>query len=306
MTRKSLSITQEQLCRDICSAETLSRIENGSQNPNRDTYELLMERMGRVRERAYSMLSVNDFKILDIMKHFDDCIRIYDYQQAEHFLEEIKNVIGSSVLDKQYLIRAETLVSYRLKSISAEEYLEGFEKAILLTIPKYGTISLSNWPLSYIESQLLINISGAYGELKDYPKAIEVLEEAYHATMQSYLDEQRRAQHQIVIINNLSKFYGLMSKHEKAMELAKEGIALCIKSKLGSALPNLVYSIAWNIEQLMALGLLPEECKKEALSYIKQAYYIASAMQQPFLENFFLKHVEENYTGFTGIISGIS
>ena len=35
MTRRSLSITQEQLCEDICSVETLSRIETGRQNPAR-------------------------------------------------------------------------------------------------------------------------------------------------------------------------------------------------------------------------------------------------------------------------------
>ena len=63
MTRKSLSITQEELSLEICSVETLSRIESGRQNPSKDVYELLMERMGRVRERAYSMQSVSDFQV---------------------------------------------------------------------------------------------------------------------------------------------------------------------------------------------------------------------------------------------------
>ena len=60
MTRKSLSITQEQLSEDICSVETLSRIETGRQNPGKDVYELLMERMGRIRDREIGRASCRE------------------------------------------------------------------------------------------------------------------------------------------------------------------------------------------------------------------------------------------------------
>ncbi|NLL72429.1 MAG: helix-turn-helix transcriptional regulator, partial [Clostridiales bacterium] len=73
MTRKSLSITQDQLSEGICSVETLSRVESGKQNPSKDVYELLMERMGRIRERAYSMQSVSDFKVLELIRRYEQC-----------------------------------------------------------------------------------------------------------------------------------------------------------------------------------------------------------------------------------------
>ena len=80
MNRRALSITQEELCDGICSVETLSRMETGKQNPGRDIYELLMERMGRIRERAYSMLSISDIKVLDQMKQLEDHIKLYDFK----------------------------------------------------------------------------------------------------------------------------------------------------------------------------------------------------------------------------------
>jgi tetratricopeptide (TPR) repeat protein len=198
-------------------------------------------------------------------------------------------------LDKQFLIRAESLVNYHLKRISKEEYLDGFQKAIRLTIPKYGSISLSNWPLNFNEAMLLINISTAYAENDDYLKAIDVIKEAYSAMKQSYMEEQQRAILLVTIANNLSKWYGLTESHEKAIEIANEGIIMCKKFKLGNALPNLLYSVAWNKEKLIELGVLSPANKSECLMYLKQGYYIASVMQLPFMEQFMEKHITTKY-----------
>ncbi len=302
MTRKSLSITQEQLSAEICSVETLSRIENGNQNPSRDVYELLMERMGRIRERAYAMLSVSDFKVLEKIKLFEDYIKLYDFKQAEIILGEIEELLGNSILDMQFVIRAKNLVNYRLNRINTEEFLEGFEQAIRLTIPKYGDISLSNWPLSFSEAMLLINISIAYAEKEDYNKANSILEEVYSAMKQSYMEEEQRVILQVAIATNLSKWYGLTGNHEKAIEIAYEGIMFCKKYKLGNALPNLLYGVAWNKEQLIEMGKLSPEVKRECFNYLKQAYYISSAMQYAFAEQFTLKHINSNYNDLYGII----
>jgi transcriptional regulator with XRE-family HTH domain len=298
MTRKSLSITQEQLSDEICSVETLSRIENGSQTPTRDTYELLMERMGRIRSRAYSVLSVSDLKVLEKMKLFEDYIKLYDFNQADRILNEIKEIIGASTLDKQFLYRAESLVNYYTKRITAEEYLSGFIKAIKLTIYKYGMISLSNWPLSFNEASLLMNISVAYAENGDYKNAIDIIKQAYTAMKQSYMETQQRDILQVAIATNLSKWYGLIGYHTDAIQIACEGINICKKSKLGNALPNLLYNVAWNKEKLIDMGVLPSNDKSECFSYLKQAYYIASAMQLQFMIQFIKEHIEEHYLDY--------
>ncbi len=295
MTRKSLSITQEQLCEGICSVETLSRLESGRQNPSKDVYELLMERMGRIRDRAYSMLSISDFRMLEKMKLFDDYIRIYDFQQADYVLNEIKKKVGNTVLDRQFLIRAESLVKYRLSKITADQFLDGLQQAILLTIPKYGTISLSNWPLNNNEANLLLNISTAYADKKDIHKAISILEELNDALKQSYMDEQQRAIMTAVNSNNLSKWYTSCGRFNKAIEIAEQGILTCRKYKLGNVLPNLLYNIVWCKEQLIEMGVLSPEESQKCFMYLKQAYYIAAAMQQPFLEQFLEKHIESKY-----------
>ncbi len=290
MTRRSLSITQEQLSDGICSVESLSRMETGKQTPSRETYELLMERMGRIRDRAYSMLSISDFKVLEKMELFEDCLKRYDYQQADMILAEIKKSIGNTLLDKQFLIRAECLVDYRQNRIGVDEYLEGLIRAISLTIPKYGNIILSNWPLSFYEEVLLLNISTAYAEKNDYQKAIEILDQMNNAVKQSYMDEQQRAIMLIANSYNLAKWLGLVGEYERSNEIANEGIRLCRKYKLGNVLPLLLFCVAWNKEQLIEAGAMSPELRRECLAERKRAYYIAVAMQN----NFIAKTIDEN------------
>jgi len=295
MTRKSLSITQEQLSEDICSVETLSRIETGKQNPSRDVYELLMERMGRIRDRAYSILSVSDFKVLEKMQLFEEAIRSFDFHRAEYILEEILKKPGNTNMDKQFIIRAKCLVNYRLGRISTDEFLEELQKAIRITIPKYGEISLVNWPLTYNETNIILNISTAYAEKNDYQKGIGILEEAYSALKQSYMDEEQRITMQVIIFNNLSKWYGLIEDHQKAIEATTQGIKICKEYKISSVLPNLLYNYSWNKEQLIDKGVLPPENKRECINFLKQAYYISCAMQYPYGEQFVKQHLIKRY-----------
>jgi AMMECR1 domain-containing protein len=112
---------------------------------------------------------------------------------------------------------------------------------------------------------------------------------------QSYMEEQQRVILQVTIATNLSKWYGLIGNYEKAIEIANEGIVMCKKFKLGNALPNLLYGVAWNKERLLKLGILSLEDKRECLMYLKQAYYIASAMQLSFMEEFVEQHIATVY-----------
>ena len=295
MTRKSLSITQDQLSEGICSVETLSRVESGKQNPSKDVYELLMERMGRIRERAYSMQSVSDFKVLELIRRYEQCIQDYNFHKADYILEDIVKKLGNTPLDRQFVIRAQSIVSYRLGRISSDDFLDELEKAIRITIPKYGYISLANWPLTYTETVLLLNISTAYSEQGKYYNGIRILEDMYSALKQSYMAEEQRVIMQVALLGNVSKWYGLIEEHEKAIDMAREGIDICRKFKIGNALPNLLYNYVWNKEQLIEKGVLLPENKRECISYLIKAYYIASAMQQPYVVDFINKHMTMYY-----------
>lgn len=294
MTRKSLSITQEQLSDGICSVETLSRVENGKQKPNREVYDLLMRRMGRYSEVAYSITSISDYNILDKLELFETYIDLYDYKQAESILDDIKKIIGNSILDKQFLIRANSIIQFRLKKINSAEFLQNLENAILLTVPQYGRKALSGYPMNYQEIRLIINISSAYAQIGNIQKAIDILQELYLNLNKPYINEQKSAVFQITILNNLSKWYGLLTNYKKAIEIANEGIYLCKKYKLGNTLTNLLYGVIWNKEQIYK-NYHDSKIEKECIRGLIRIYYIACSMQQSYIQQFIKDHLKTKY-----------
>ena len=52
LTRLSLHMSQEDLSEDICSVQTLSRIENGKNSVKSETYQKLMEKMRRRKKNV--------------------------------------------------------------------------------------------------------------------------------------------------------------------------------------------------------------------------------------------------------------
>jgi transcriptional regulator with XRE-family HTH domain len=295
MTRKSLGLTQEELSDGICSVETLSRIENGKHLPNRNLYELLMERMGRNRERSYSVIPISEYDTLENIKLFEYYIDLYNYSQAELVLKKIKEKSKNTILNIQFITRAEYIIDFRLKRINAKVFLHGLEKAIRLTIPKNNYITYSNWPLNFQEAVLMLNLSSAYAQNDNYNKAIEILLETNKLLEKSYMDVKQRITLQITLLNNLAKWYGIIGENNKAIDAAQKGILFCRDFKLGNILPNLIYTIVWNEEILIEKGIFPQDYSKQCLAKLKQAYYIACAMNQSFIEQFILKHIKSYF-----------
>jgi hypothetical protein len=100
---------------------------------------------------------------------------------------------------------------------------------------------------------------------------------------------------QVSIANNLSKWYGLIGKHEEAIMIADEGVRTCKKYKIGNALPHLLYGIAWNQEQLIDMDKVTPYSKVGCLNSLKQAYYLASAMRLSYVEQFIKDHIIQKY-----------
>lgn len=87
--RLALHMTQEDLCDGICDTQTISRIENGKQNPGKDIYRRLMERMGREKDRAFAMVSGEDVRVMDYAREYENALHKFEYERAEEFLGKL-------------------------------------------------------------------------------------------------------------------------------------------------------------------------------------------------------------------------
>ena len=111
LTRQAIGMSQEELSDNICSVQTLSRIENGKVKVKKRIYQQLMERMGRDGAKNYSVLSAENLEILDIMVEVDNAIFYKDYSLAELKLNRLKE--GLSVeeeINYLYIRECEILI----------------------------------------------------------------------------------------------------------------------------------------------------------------------------------------------------
>lgn len=64
--RQAKGLSQEELCADICSQETLSRIENGKRSPNKKNLYQLLKRMGMERQNYYGFIEADDYEPMSL------------------------------------------------------------------------------------------------------------------------------------------------------------------------------------------------------------------------------------------------
>lgn len=295
MKRYSIHISQEKISDGICSVETISRMENGKQIPIKSNYELLMERMGSSKVRAYSMLTVADFDILDRMKQFEDYIQLFLYEKADKVLISLEKMEEKTLFDQQFLQRARTIVDYRLKRIPVEEFIDRLDKAIKITIPQFDEVNLNSWPFNRQETLAVINIASGYAENGNIKKSIELLNNVRNALKQGYMDNSQSAAFEISICTNLSKCYSMLENHEKAIQMAEEGIWISKKEKIGSSLPLLLYALAWDIGKQVEQKAMGKENLSICVESLREAYYIAGAMNQNYIQDVIRKYCDTHY-----------
>ena len=136
LMREAMGISQEELSDGVCPVQTLSRIENGKVKVKRTTYRQLMEKMGREGTKNYSLLSTDNFELLDIMVEVNNMLFHHEDEEAEEKLKILKKALSMEEEINYIFVReCELIIDVSLNRISKEENLEELEKLIALTIP---------------------------------------------------------------------------------------------------------------------------------------------------------------------------
>ena len=137
--RERKGIIQSVLCEGICSVATLSKIENGQQNPSATVMEALLERLGQpiglynvpVTEVRYKR-AILEQKIIDIVAELGSNI--------ESLLDEYANFSEPmDKFEKQFYLYMMGIQKY-LNGENPEQVLIYYLKALKITFLKYDLL----------------------------------------------------------------------------------------------------------------------------------------------------------------------
>lgn len=284
LTRLAVGISQEELSDGVCSVQTLSRIENGKVKVKKKIYQQLMEKMGRDGTKNYSVLSTENFEVLDIMVQVDNAIFRKDYEYAEMKLNILKDFLSmDEEINYLYVKGCEIMIDSGLDRISKEEELEELEKLAMLTIPDYKELLYKVYPFMRQEIVLLMNIGNVYGALGQRKMAIDIYFMLIRSMNTGYMRREDSIQLTVMLISSAARFYGGLGKRETAIRMSWNAIHKAKENQLYTVLPKCYGEIAWNMMKQIEAGDRDASEKELCRQYLRQGYAAAVLSNQRWL-----------------------
>lgn len=264
--RERKGIIQSVLCDGICSVASLSKIENGQQNPSATVMEALLERLGQpiglynvpVTEIRYKRAFLEN-KIIDIVAELGNNIK--------DLLDEYANLPEPmDKFEQQFYLYMSGIQKY-LNGENPEIVLIDYLKALKLTFSKYDLSSLNNEKyFTSMELVILNNIALVQYRLKKTKEAEGILiflKEYYES---GKIDDVSVEKEYPVILANLSDWMEASGRYKEEYELAKIGLDFCVKKGKLCLLEVMAFNAGYS---LIKLGKLDEGIK-----YLDKAFLI--------------------------------
>lgn len=165
--RVKQAMTQKELCEGICSISHLSKIENNSKEVNRETLNMLLERLHIKLEDEE-----NNHKLLEKrLSDFMESILFHNKERSTKIYEELK-------LKEEYISITDMVNIYLLYSYRYHSFMDNFEEALKF----YKILKKLSNNFSQHETYLFKYFNAVYCLLKgdcDFRPALQTLNSLY-------------------------------------------------------------------------------------------------------------------------------
>lgn len=278
--RQQQGYSQEALSEDICTPETLSRIETGKRAPSQRTYKALAKKLSLQEEYYYSMIESDNLAVLDRKFQVDKLIVNREWEKAEKALEDLEKALDLSCnCNRQYVEEMKYIIGRRLGRIDKEELFSMLKNILAVTIESVPEeIDVQKWPeifwkrsFTAVEVSVMIQMADVLMNMKLMGQATFLMEKVMACYLRSRVKPEFHFRTIILIVARLSSCYGALAEYERALQCAEEGIRLSLVSGTRKLLPHFVNN----------MGAV-SECtgnKKVGLYYYKQAFYSAELLE---------------------------
>jgi tetratricopeptide (TPR) repeat protein len=286
-----------ELCRGICSKETLYKIEKGGGNkgkydvrgiitPNIYVLEALMQRLGRDINLYYdSFLSGKDFKEKQMRNEIIALNMTRKFEEAEALINELETRKAfKSGVNLQFIMSAKA-TAYAAKEGYNEKYFFLIQDALKLTIPDFDIRDIHRYRLSYNEIVLINKMALYYGENGNILQAVKIYERLKDCIDANCLDEFEKIRMYVTIVYNLTKDLGLMERFTEALDIIAEGEQMAIKHSQLSIIPGLMIN--------KACDLFEQGKGQESIPYFAMAYYGSELVSKQKNQTAVIKYVKD-------------
>lgn len=272
-TRMRKGYTQEEGSYGICTAASLSRIENGAQKPGRLIMEKLFERLGTENNLFNSFVSREEMELYSAIQELIRNITDKDISKIESQVDVVELMTKDTTeLEHQCLYFAKGELA-RQRDENNDKAMELYMKAIHITLPDFdGKNPLRSNLLTFDEIMIINAIAILYAESGNIMLAIQLDMWLKEYMESKIVDGTMKIAKYPMILYNLSNWFGDRNCHTEAFELANQGIDFCIKYG------NLFFFPIFLVNKGIALAELGKI--DDGKEYLHQAIIIFEATKQ--------------------------
>ena len=251
--------------------ETLARIENGSQNPSHKSYALLMKRLGLPAEKYSCWQVIEGIETLQCKEQITQKLIEHDYEGTKMELEKLKLLVPEEdYMNKQYIMREEAYVDYRIKQIDIEAFTRKEKAALECTYA--GRINdLTRIP-TLEEVKAFNYLALAYrkgGREKECLSLYEKLLACYH---RSAIRDSYHYRALTLLNRNYLLHLEEMGQNDEALGCIEDVMRLEMMAGRGHGLDYICSELMCIYEQMP----LDEDIKKKATErYLRLAFYLS-------------------------------
>lgn len=159
-TRDAMELSQESLCGDICTQETLSRIERGKNAPAFGTMQQLMQKMDRKWKQIAMVITAERYEALVVEREVVKSESRREEKCQEEF-EKLGELLDMDVLEnQQYVALKKLMFEMRNQKYSYEEAIQKLYDILYLTLKCRGD-EMYQYPLM-LREVLVLNLIAVY------------------------------------------------------------------------------------------------------------------------------------------------
>lgn len=271
--RRQQGMSQEALSEDICTPETLSRIETGKRAPSRRNFQALAKKLGVREDYYYSVIETDDFQLLEECFRLDLMIETRQWQKAKETVEHLEQRLDmENCQNRQYLGEIRYILGIYLDD-TPKEQIGRLTTLLNLTIPEIPlTENVRDWSEAFwctvFTSEEISIMSDMVQELRHNGKqedSFYLLEKLYEYYKRSTVRPEFHFRTFMRVLAWLSIFLGTSGRYEECVQCSREGIALCFVSRKMTDMGLFVNDIA-NAKECLG-------DKTFALQYYRYAFY---------------------------------
>lgn len=260
-SRMASHLSQERLCEDICTQETLSRIESAKRAPSSRNMRLLLKKMKRDRERVGMNLVTEKYELLALEKKIAAAEHRHRVELAKAYRQEIqKNLDLSAVSNRQHFLSEKVRQELRDGLYSREEGIGKLYEILQLTL-KCEYQNIYEYSLTDRESNILNLIAISYCEMGKKENGIEIWRKILENYEKKAVDKMFFFRRWELVSGNLCGNLQEMGKIEEPIQLCRKRIQYALHAGRGQEIGRSLIIIA-----CVLLENNLEEKKEEYLS----------------------------------------